>query len=225
MKKILLSTLIAVVMCFAFTASSNAQYLKIRCLLEGYMEGGNPSGQMVPALANWNMWNHHSTDIVDVIVWDANYLNQYQIETAVLTRKGECTIRLSSFLVGQNINITIVSRNHLRTCTAKSFKVKVCENYLDFTSAQGVAMGGVQVDVSATAGAPPGTLWAFYSGDINQDGAIDSDDYLLLVNAMNVFGYGCEYSAEDLNGDGNVDLIDYSIQEPNITNGITSPCN
>ena len=108
MKKFIFSTVTVVVMCCAMASNSNAQYLKIRCLLEGYMEGGNPSGHMAPALSNWNMWNHHSTDLVDVIVWDANYVNQYQIETAVLTRKGECTIRLSSFLVGTNINITIV---------------------------------------------------------------------------------------------------------------------
>ena len=62
-------------------------------------------------------------------------------------------------------------------------------------------------------------VWALYSGDINQDGNIDTIDYPFLETDTNNFATG-NYTT-DLNGDGNVDTIDYPLLETN-TNGFIS---
>ena len=63
-----------------------------------------------------------------------------------------------------------------------------------------------------------GSVWAFYSGDINQDGNIDLADFPFLDSGI-VGGYFGYYAA-DLNGDGNVDLADFPLLDAGIIAGI-----
>jgi hypothetical protein len=58
----------------------------------------------------------------------------------------------------------------------------------------------IQVDTS------PYNVFAFYSGDVNQDGFIDLTDVLTIYNSANSFLTG--YVATDLTGDSIVDLTD-----------------
>jgi hypothetical protein len=61
-------------------------------------------------------------------------------------------------------------------------------------------------------------VWAIFSGDINQDFAVDVTDYLILdPDIQNGLG---GYVVTDLNGDGAVDVTDYLILDPNIQNGV-----
>jgi hypothetical protein len=85
-------------------------------------------------------------------------------------------------------------------------------NY-DFRTAASQAYGSNQQDVSGN-----NSLYALYSGDINQDGNIDLYDLLLVNDDIENFIYG--YYATDITGDGNVDLYDLLILENNITNFI-----
>ena len=51
--------------------------------------------------------------------------------------------------------------------------------------------------------------YAVYSGDVNQDGAIDLNDVLSVYNAASSFSSG--YVVNDVNGDNIVDLNDILI--------------
>ena len=60
--------------------------------------------------------------------------------------------------------------------------------------------------------------WAIYSGDIDQDGAIDASDFLTLDPSIQNGDGG--YKVGDLNGDASVDASDFLVLDPNIQNGI-----
>ena len=63
-------------------------------------------------------------------------------------------------------------------------------------------------------------VWAFYSGDINQDEFIEILDFPLLFNDNDNYAYG--YYATDLNGDGTVDILDFPFLFNNSDNFIES---
>ena len=59
---------------------------------------------------------------------------------------------------------------------------------------------------------------AMYSGDINQDGAIDGSDFLEFDPASQAGAGG--YEVADVNGDGAVDGSDFLVFDPNSQNGV-----
>ena len=61
-------------------------------------------------------------------------------------------------------------------------------------------------------------VFAMYSGDINQDGAVDGADFLELDPSIQNGDGG--YMPGDLNGDGAVDGADFLVLDPNIQGGI-----
>jgi hypothetical protein len=56
--------------------------------------------------------------------------------------------------------------------------------------------------------------FAIYSGDVNQDGAIESTDYYLMENDLLAILFG--YYPTDITGDGVVESSDYYLMENNI---------
>ncbi len=67
--------------------------------------------------------------------------------------------------------------------------------------------------------------WCIYSGDVNQDGAINITDKTIAGTAAVNFVTG--YSASDINGDNIVDLQDLKVADNNSAVNITvkSPLN
>ena len=61
--------------------------------------------------------------------------------------------------------------------------------------------------------------YAFYSGDINQDGSIDASDLSAVDNGASVSASG--YVAADVNGDSFVDAADQSIVDNNAFNSVS----
>jgi len=55
--------------------------------------------------------------------------------------------------------------------------------------------------------------YCIYAGDINQDGIVDSGDFMLIDNLISSFAIG--YFPEDLNGDGLLDSEDLIIIDNN----------
>jgi hypothetical protein len=80
-----------------------------------------------------------------------------------------------------------------------------------FSSASGQAYGNNQKEVA------PNT-WAIFTGDINQDNAVDISDYLIMDPDIQNGNGG--YLNTDLNGDGATDITDYLLLDPNIQNGV-----
>jgi hypothetical protein len=56
-------------------------------------------------------------------------------------------------------------------------------------------------------------IWALYTGDVNQDGLIDSSDLIMVDNDVSVFATG--YLPGDCNGDGLIDSSDMMVVDNN----------
>jgi hypothetical protein len=117
------------------------------------------------------------------------------------------------FNTSQNGNyyLAIRHRNAIETWSATVVNVGAVETNYDFTDAASKAYGVNQVEVE------PG-VFAFYTGDINQDGNIDNSDQSLWETDSNNYSSGDFVS--DLNGDGNVDNADYNFLDANSNNFI-----
>ncbi|MDQ3020011.1 MAG: hypothetical protein M3R36_05505 [Bacteroidota bacterium] len=81
--------------------------------------------------------------------------------------------------------------------------------FFNFINPAGQAFDNNQKQVS-----PPD--WGMFSGDVNQDYAIDLADLALIDNAAADFSTG--YVVEDLNGDFFVDIADYTFADNNAAN-------
>ncbi|HPI55169.1 MAG TPA: dockerin type I domain-containing protein, partial [Chitinophagaceae bacterium] len=83
----------------------------------------------------------------------------------------------------------------------------------DFTTAASQVYASNQTEVEAG-------VFAMYTGDINQDGFIDSFDFPALdTDIFN--GVASVYVNTDLNGDGFVDSFDFPIYDANSYNGVS----
>ena len=105
--------------------------------------------------------------------------------------------------------LAVKHRNSLQTWSATSVTVGPTVATYDFSDASSKAYGNNMFEVETG-------VWAFFTGDINQDGNIDNSDYSFWETDANEFGFGNYVT--DLNGDGNVDNTDYSIWEKNANN-------
>ena len=65
---------------------------------------------------------------------------------------------------------------------------------------------------------PDAGLWAFYSGDVNQDGQIAGDDFNLVE--VNVTDQAFGYFSTDLTGEGASDGSDFNLLEVNASYGL-----
>jgi hypothetical protein len=93
----------------------------------------------------------------------------------------------------------------VQTWSANPVAIGATSSY-NFTTAANKAFGDNMKEVESG-------VWAFYTGDLNQDDLIDLTDYSIWETDNNNFEFG--NFPTDLNGDGLVDLSDYSIWESN----------
>ncbi|MBK8552534.1 MAG: VCBS repeat-containing protein [Ignavibacteria bacterium] len=98
--------------------------------------------------------------------------------------------------------IEVTHRNALSTWSADPVTFVNSDASIAFSVNSFYAYGDNEVQVDAS----PYNVFAFYSGDVNQNGAIDLTDVLAIYNGANNFLTG--YVVTDLNGNDVVDLAD-----------------
>lgn len=108
--------------------------------------------------------------------------------------------------------IVVKHRNSIETWSKYPITFNTTTAY-DFVTSLGQAYGDNQISQGVY------NFSTIYSGDINQDGAIDATDFLLQDADIQAFATG--YMATDLNADGTVDANDFTILDPNIQNFVT----
>ncbi|HRH66603.1 MAG TPA: hypothetical protein PLU53_09935, partial [Bacteroidia bacterium] len=127
-------------------------------------------------------------------------------QAAILKTDGNLRIVFGdSVKTGIAYYLRITHRNSLETWSAAPVLMTANTNY-DFSSAAAKAYGDNLADLGDG-------KFGLYSGDINQDGIIESGDYSAVENSSQVFLSG--YFADDLTGDGLVESTDYSLIENN----------
>ncbi len=180
--------------------------------IEGYYSAATQS--MVPTKFNQGFAGATSTDVDDVTVELRTVANGTLVDTATAALKTNGTA-VATFATGAagSFYLVVKYKNAIETWSALPQTVGLTPLTYNFTNAANKAFGANMVQVT------PG-VYAFYSGDINQDTNIDNLDYSVWEEDVNNFMSG--YYPTDLNGDGNVDNLDYSIWETNSNNFIYS---
>ncbi len=185
-------------------------YMKL--FLQGYYTG---NGFMTSTLTNEGVQSGPCADVDSVTVELHNPAAPYALAFSykgVIRSDGILPCKFPSGVNGNSYYIAIRHRNAVQTWSAAPVLMSQTANY-DFTTAANKAYGSNQVEVDSN-------VWAFYSGDLNQDENVDLLDLSILETDVNNFLFG--YFKTDINGDGNVDLLDSPIVENNINGFIFS---
>lgn len=184
--------------------------LSMKMFLEGYCR---PGGQMVPTLYELGMSSDPTAaDFITVNLWSPFLLSAaepgYSV-SGILHSNGMVDLQLPASVIGNFFYIAVKHRNSLETWSSSPVLFNAAIFY-DFSSGLAQAYGdGVNQPMVETGGVG----FAFYSGDVNQDGTIDASDMALVDNDNAVFAYG--YNVTDLNGDAATDASDISIVDNN----------
>lgn len=184
--------------------------LHVKMFLEGYCR---PGGQMVPTLYDLGLSSDPSaTDYVTVNLWSPLHLSEsapnYSVP-GILHTDGMVQLQLPVSVIGNLFYIAVRHRNSLETWSSIPVFFNATSFY-DFSAGLAQAYGdGVNppmVDMANTG-------FAFYSGDVNQDGTIDASDMALIDNDNAIFAFG--YNITDINGDAATDASDISLLDNN----------
>ncbi|MBK8553962.1 MAG: hypothetical protein IPL53_24120 [Ignavibacteria bacterium] len=134
-----------------------------------------------------------------------NYTSPFNIidsKTLLLSTSGQFNYGTVGVPVINNTlyYLQVRQRNSLETWNKGSVFTSSNQSY-DFTPANTQAYGNNMIQVNTSP-----VKFAVYSGDVNQDGAIDLDDVIQINNDANAFATG--YIVTDLNGNNVSDLDD-----------------
>ncbi len=179
--------------------------LNLKAFIQGYYKGGGLMENVLYAQGVTQMAGIECDTIqieLRQTIWPYALVNS---TTQILNTNGTVTFN-GNAPSGQSYFIVLTHRNGIQTWSANPVMLSGDTMY-DFTSGAAMAYGNNQIEVE------PG-IWAFYSGDINQDENIDLLDLSIQEADISNFEFG--YYATDLNGDGNVDLLDIPMLETNI---------
>jgi hypothetical protein len=184
------------------------EYYDTKVNLKAYIQGlydGN--GLMQPALLNSDISGAEASqaDSILISVHDPSdgSLAVQPVKT-VLQTNGTATVTFPG-LAGPYY-LSVRHRNAIETWSYSAVEMDSSINY-DFSTAASKAFGNNQAELG-------NGLFGFYSGDVNQDGAIESSDYSIMENDVISILFG--YMSTDLTGDGSVESSDYALMENNI---------
>jgi hypothetical protein len=184
--------------------------INLKLLIEGYYIG---QGEMTPVYKNQGLGV--STTFVDYINIELRNSADYSLINSVVSElktDGTSNVIFTTSPSG-NFYIVVKHRNTLETWSASPQTVGATLLTYDFTTAANSAYGDNMIELDSG-------VYGFYTGDVNQDGAIDILDYPSLYNDNDNFAFG--YFATDLNGDGSVDIFDFPFLYGNSDNFIYS---
>ena len=132
---------------------------------------------------------------------------------AYLTNDGYGDFWFTNALNLTNYYVVAKQRNSLETWSSGVINFNPVYGEYNFANDPLMAYGSnvIQVDTDP--------LYAFYSGDVNNDGAINLTDVIKINNDVNIFSSG--YVISDLNGDNLADLADILIAYNNSSNFVS----
>jgi Dockerin type I domain len=128
--------------------------------------------------------------------------------SAALNPAGDGIFTFTKAVSGTNYYIVVKSMNTIETWSATAHIFTSGALSYDFTTAAAQAYESNMIQI--------GSKWCIYSGDVNQDGQIDSQDLALTDNDYTDYASGSGL-VTDLNGDGLVNAADEQFINNNYT--------
>ena len=192
-------------------ASCQAISFTVKTFIEGYHNSSN--AQMNPMLYNLNQIADSSiVDIVNIKIWHPDDLSE-SIPTfstnAQINKNGLVNIFLPSSLSGGFYYISINHKNSIEIWSANTVKLLGGSSY-DFSNSLSKAYSnGINPPMKLLSSGK----YALFSGDIDQDGTINSNDLQQIENNSKSLQFG--YLKNDVNGDGVIDIFDMQMVENN----------
>lgn len=180
--------------------------LQLHLFIEGFYRG---SGMMIPSINANSFPTICDTIVVELTASTSPFAIVYSSSVSLQTN-GIASLTIPIGMSGGNYYIVIRHRNALKAWSSQSVTLSPPLIDYNFTLSNSMTFGN---NVHATSDG----YFAFYSGDVNQDGMIDSLDMDAVENATQSFLVG--YRAEDLTGDHLVEAADYSLIENNVAAG------
>lgn len=206
----------------ASTASTNV-YLKF--FIQGYWDGVSA---MRPVRANQSCGSPNSNTVTCLVTVElhttSSPYNVVESKVATLNTNGTCTATFTGTYTGSYF-IAVKYCNILETWSAAAVNLTTLTAALpyDFSTSLSKAYDDNLSDAipcMAQISTSP-ARYAFFSGDITQDGNIGLSDLALITNDVINFSSGC--LCTDINGDGNVDLLDIPTPETNVFQWMKRP--
>lgn len=154
------------------------------------------------------------TNLADTIIvelHDAATLVTSFTKVATISTSGVCATTFPAAASGNSYYVVIKHRNSIATWSASPVLMNPVGTSYNFSTAATQAFG----DNLANDGTG---IYLIYTGDINQDGSVDFNDYPDLDISSSNGDLG--YLPYDLNGDASVDFNDYPMIDINSSNGI-----
>lgn len=181
-------------------------------MLEGLYDG---SGTMHEATGDSGpQFGAGNADVVDIELHNATDYSiiEHTISDVLLSTTGGLTINDIPGSFNGDYFITIKHRNSIETTTANPVSFASGSISYSFATPADVYGGNL---IMMTDG-----FYAIFSGDVNQDRIIDTQDIGLIDSDALNFAFG--YFVTDVNGDGIVDTNDISIADRNQLNFVTA---
>jgi hypothetical protein len=183
--------------------------VNLKTFIQGYYIGAST---MTPVLLNEGVGSSNTeVDTIRLELRDPVTLSTMATSTSVLQTDGSVAFNFTS-LPHAMYYLVVKHRNALESWSANP--ILLSENtFYDFSTAANKVYSNNQIEVE------PG-VFAFFTGDINQDGFVDSFDFPIL-DADIFNGVNNVYVNTDLNGDGFVDSFDFPVFDINSFNGVS----
>jgi len=185
--------------------------LNIKLFIEGFYD--NSTHDMRPVMANQGIGS--STTDVDTITVELRNANTFELVAstdAILQTDGNVVCTYSSSQIG-SFYIAVKHRNAVQTWSLVPVNFGVSPVSYDFTNLASKAYANNMIQVEPN-------VWAFYSGDLNQDESVDNSDSDNLFIDIENGEFGS--LTTDLNGDGSADNSDLDTFYRNLENGVFS---
>jgi hypothetical protein len=192
------------------TLIQNGKELHLHALLEGLYIGGGNMSEAKNALGNPQF-----PGFADQITVELHNAADYSIieysATALLNTTGTAILTNLPQSLTDSYYITIRHRNSIETTTAMpvSFAGNLIDHYM-LTPAD-VYGGNLQLFIDGA--------YAIYTGDVNQDGVVDTADMTDVDNDSEYYNFG--YLPTDIDGNGTCDTQDMTIVDNNSKNYIS----
>jgi hypothetical protein len=172
----------------------------VKMFIEGYYDAD--AHAMRPVMMNQGVGSSATdVDTVTIELHDATTYELVASASAMLQTNGNAVATFTTAPSG-SFYIVVKHRNALETWSANAVTVGATPSSYDFTTAAAQAYGDNMKMLESG-------VYGFYSGDLNQDGFIESLDFPSLFNDSDNLSEG--YFATDLNGDGFVESLDFPL--------------